>query len=147
MDLKKLLSKEKMLLLLLGGVLLFVICIPLDGGAEKKEETGESAVAATEQSFEESLNLELTRNLAEISGIGKVRVMITYSASEETVYEEGSGAFGGETKVVKTLRPKVQGVLVVAQGADVGRNNKIITDVCKALFGISEENVEVVKMR
>lgn len=63
---------------------------------------------------------------------------------ESTVYDTS----GGESApyVVKTLYPAVEGVVVVAEGADTGRNNRDISDVVCALFGIDVHKVKVVKM-
>ena len=36
---------------------------------------------------------------------------------------------------------------LMAEGADVGRNNKTITDVCTALLGVTTEDVKVAKMK
>lgn len=51
-----------------------------------------------------------------------------------------------EPFVVKTLLPRVEGVVVVAQGAGTGNINKSITDVVQALFDVEAHKVKVVKM-
>lgn len=51
-----------------------------------------------------------------------------------------------EPYVVKTLLPKVKGVVVVAQGAGTGNINRNITDMVQALFNVEAHKVKVVKM-
>lgn len=65
------------------------------------------------------------------------------SRSENTVYHS-SGS--NEPYVVKTLLPRVEGVVVVAQGAGTGTINRNITDVVQALFDVEVHKVKVVKM-
>ena len=65
------------------------------------------------------------------------------SRSEDTVYHSSGN---NEPFVVKTLLPRVEGVVVVAQGAGTGNINKSITDVVQALFDVEAHKVKVVKM-
>ena len=48
--------------------------------------------------------------------------------------------------MVKTLPPRVEGVLVVAEGAGRGNVNKTIVEIAEALFGVEAHKVKVVKM-
>lgn len=85
------------------------------------------------------------KNTTEDDGNGGQRVIHQSENTKTTV-------FNGEKKssdpfVVKTLYPSVEGVLVVAEGADSGRINSNITDIAKALFGIEAHKVKVVKRR
>lgn len=65
------------------------------------------------------------------------------SQSESTVYHSSGN---NEPYVVKTLLPKVKGVVVVAQGAGTGNINRNITDMVQALFNVEAHKVKVVKM-
>lgn len=65
------------------------------------------------------------------------------SRSESTVYHSSGN---NEPFVVKTLLPRVEGVVVVAQGAGTGTINRSITDVVQALFDVEAHKVKVVKM-
>lgn len=51
-----------------------------------------------------------------------------------------------EPYVIKTLPPKVEGVLVVAEGAGRGTINFTVTAVAQALFGVEAHKVSVVRM-
>ncbi|MBD5530159.1 MAG: stage III sporulation protein AG [Lachnospiraceae bacterium] len=65
------------------------------------------------------------------------------SRSENTVYHSSGN---NEPYVIKTLLPRVEGVVVVAQGAGTGNINRNITDVVQALFDVEVHKVKVVKM-
>jgi len=65
------------------------------------------------------------------------------SRSESTVYHSSGN---NEPYVIKTLLPRVEGVVVVAQGAGTGTINRSITDVVQALFDVEAHKVKVVKM-
>lgn len=63
---------------------------------------------------------------------------------ENTVYSsEGTNS---EPYVVKVYAPKIEGVLVVAEGAGKGTVNRTIAEIVQALFGIDAHKVMVVKM-
>ena len=51
----------------------------------------------------------------------------------------------GDTVVVKTITPKVEGVLVVAEGAGKGNMASEITQIIQALFGGSPQSQGVGK--
>ncbi|MCD7835358.1 MAG: stage III sporulation protein AG [Lachnospiraceae bacterium] len=80
----------------------------------------------------------------ETDSSGGTRIINQMENDEETVYiTEGSDS---TPYVVKTLVPKVEGVVVVAEGSGSGSVNKDITDIAQALFGIEAHKVKVVKM-
>lgn len=74
---------------------------------------------------------------------GGSRTSHQLSRSEDTVYHSSGN---NEPFVVKTLLPRVEGVVVVAQGAGTGNINRGITDVVQALFDVEAHKVKVVKM-
>lgn len=117
------------------------------------------------QAYTEKLESRLESILAGMSGVGRVRVMITFDGTEETVLasdeqssENESGtskskrpsmlstSSGEEAIVLKELLPKVCGVVVVAEGArDVAVNMDIVSAVSTVL-GIKQSNVQVFEM-
>lgn len=107
---------------------------------------------------------ELESILSEISGAGKVEVMITYygSSEKDIAYEtktstsgsdkNSSGSedkkaviSGGEPVVVQEKYPRVKGVIVVAQGADSIEVKRALTDAVTAATGAAACNVCVYK--
>lgn len=90
---------------------------------------------------DESINRS---NTNEEDSEGGKRIVTQLETGENTVYS----TVGSESEpyVIKTLLPTVEGVVVVAQGADTGSVNKNITEIVKALFGVEAHKVRVVKM-
>lgn len=84
-------------------------------------------------------------NTAEIDSQGGSRNVNTVEMGDTTVYSTQSGE--SIPYVVKVMQPKVEGVMVVAQGAGNGSVNKNITEAIQALFGIEAHKIKVVKMK
>ncbi len=83
-------------------------------------------------------------NTVEKDSEGGSRTITQYEAGDGTVYQTDSGE--SSPYVVKTLNPRVEGVLVVAQGAydpEVSRN---IAEAVQALFGVETHRIKVVDM-
>lgn len=75
---------------------------------------------------------------------GGSRIVTQIEEQQTTIYNTTENE--GEPYVVKTLFPTVEGVVVVAEGAGNGENNKNITEVVQALFDVEAHKVKVVKM-
>ncbi len=144
-------------------------------------EDGEEAAFAegvSDENYAAYLEERLTDALGQVAGVGKVRVMITLSASSELVVQRENpvtrsatnetDSQGGnrvvnqvetqdavvyrsqgtdsEPYVIKTLPPRIEGVLVVAEGAGSGTVNRTVTAIVQALFDVEAHKVSVVKM-
>lgn len=84
-------------------------------------------------------------NTTESDGEGGTRTIYQTDSGETTVYRnEGSDS---EPYVVKTLTPKVEGVLVAAQGAGTGEVTKNITEAIQALFDLEAHKIKVIRMK
>ncbi len=76
---------------------------------------------------------------------GGSRISKQFARSGETVYASGAG--GGSSPYVKQiLSPRVEGVVVCAQGGGDQRVNKNITEAIQALFGIEAHKIKVITM-
>ena len=64
---------------------------------------------------------------------------------EETVYEE-DGSRGKSPYVISETNPKVEGVLVIAEGGGNSRIKQEILEAAQALFGIEAHKIKIVKM-
>ena len=67
-----------------------------------------------------------------MEGVGKTRVMISTTGEEQGVFSEG--------------KTKVEGVVVVAEGAGSATVDKNILDVVMALFDVEVHKIKIVKM-
>ena len=83
-------------------------------------------------------------NTNETDAQGGNRVVSQIDTTETTIYRTDGNY--SEPYVVKTILPKVEGVLVVAEGAGNGDVNKSITEIVQALFDVEAHKVQVVKM-
>ena len=159
-------KKDQLLILVLVGLLLAVIAVPV----EKKEPKDQAAQAeepdmeasAQETDYESRMEQKLQELLEQVEGVGKVRVMLTFegtgekqvekdessspdSFQEETVYEELSG--NERTPYVAAVRnPRVEGVLVIAEGGGSSRVKQEILEAAQALFGIDAHKIKIMKM-
>ena len=107
---------------------------------------GEVEVMITLESSEERIvEKDMTAERSqteEQDSAGGTRTMSSSNTGYQTVYQEGSQ---GSPFVVKTITPKVEGVLVVAEGAGKGNMTGEITQVVQALFGVEAHKVKVLE--
>jgi stage III sporulation protein AG len=71
-------------------------------------------------------------------------ISFSFGVQENTIYStEGSDSV---PYVVMRMLPRVEGVLVVAEGAGNGTVNKSVTEMIQALFDVEVHKIKVVKM-
>lgn len=101
--------------------------------------------ACSQEYILEKESLVNRSNTVEKDSQGGNRTVTQYQAEDTTVYSNNSEE--SIPYVTKTLSPRVEGVLVVAQGAGNGTVNRNITEVVQALFGLEVHKVKVVPMK
>lgn len=179
-------KKDSLVILLLCGVLLLVIALPVskDETDNNREMAEESSAAETPgidgENYADYLEASLEETLSRVSGVGKVKVMVTLGSTAEKVIEKDSRTesenvteedsqggvrstarsssdvvtvYGEETQgegqtpyVTKELSPKVEGVVVIAEGGDKGVVVQNITEAVQALFGVDTHKIKVMKL-
>lgn len=83
---------------------------------------------------------------AETDAEGGRRSVNEMESGESTVYVTGEN--GVQTPyVVKHIEPKIEGVIVIAQGGGSAQVRQNITEAVQALFNIEAQKVKVVKMK
>lgn len=154
-----LVSKYKFVLLILCVGILFMTFPD-----HQKKET--SAIAQSEPTTEMDIPRELEEILAQIQGVGKVRVMLTESSGSETVYQtdedrtqsEGSESIRLETVLissgnndqglVKTVTPPVYlGAIIVCQGGGDPAVRLAVVQAVSSVTGIGADRISVLKMK
>ena len=120
-----------MLALMAAGVALLILSalMPAEGGGSEQSSLSEYKAAAER---------ELEDFCREIEGVGRCRVMITFSAGESYEYR------GGE--VISSAPPRVLGVTVVCSGGDRASVKSAVTDMASALFDIGKNRICVLKL-
>lgn len=113
-------------------------------------------------SYEKELENRLKVLLESIKDAGKVQVMITVESGDEKIYatESNTDNENEERKYVlldvdgtdsglllKIAQPKVRGVAVVCQGADLPSVREEITGAVTSVLGISTNRVNISKMK
>ncbi len=167
-------KKDQWLILLLAGLLLVVLAVPVSDKKTGTEDTGaDTADALKEKAADDyvaSMEQRLENTLVNVQGVGNVSVMITLSSTSEKVIEkdyemssETTGSDGGKTSsssetavysgstgeevpyVKQEISPRIEGVLVVAEGGDNAVVIENITEAVQALFGVDTHKIKVMK--
>lgn len=123
LDKLKAFGMNKLIICLLIGVFLLVICIPTSPKKEKNEEVTDGAEREVMTEIE-TLEQRLETMLGKVQGVGQVEVMITVT---------------GEYN-------QIEGVVVVAEGADAPQVRQDIIETAQALFPIAAHKIKVCKM-
>ncbi len=157
---KELFDKYKFVLLILAaGVLLMIF--------PSGQEQVTTQPTVTPQAAEISLAEELEEILAQISGVGKVKVMLSESVGAETVFqtdEDHSSSADSESKrietviisnsnreeegLVRTVTPPIYlGAIIVCQGGDSPAIRLHVVEAVANVTGISSDRITVLKMK
>lgn len=158
--LKELFGKYKYVLLILGlGILLMLI-------PERTQEAPVETPAAV-QPAPSSKTQELEAILSQISGVGKVKVLLTEAAGAETVYQTNEDRSSSadsesvrvetviitdsgreETGLVRTVTPPIYlGAIIVCQGGDSASVKLSVVEAVSNVTGISTDRITVLKMK
>lgn len=151
------LKKEKNKKLVYVILIIGVILLSLPSFLPQKE-----AEPSQETVVNERLEERLSDIISEISGVGKVKVMITYKSTSEKrvakdkntrnsaneIYEEEKNVLlgsGSEQKpfITREEMPKILGVAVVAEGGGRDDVKAEISRAVRALTGVSANNIAV----
>ena len=142
------------LLVLLVG--LFLMVLP---EAKEQESTPQPSVPETNPSLQDSLE----EILCQISGAGKVEVLLTQAAGEETLYQTDEDVSADdirretvlittsdreETGLIRQVNPpQYQGAIVLCQGADNAKIRLSIVEAVMSVTGLTSDNITVLKMK
>lgn len=113
----------------------------LEGAGEVKVmiTLNSSAEVVLEKDFSGSLS-----ETEETDGEGGSRSIRVEDKEEVTVYLSESGV--STPYVVKTITPRIEGVIVLAEGAGKGNVSMEIMDAVRVIFGIEAHRVKVMKL-
>ena len=128
----------------------------------------EAGMLSETEAYMTALEQKVGELLSRMEGAGQVRVVLTWrttTARSNSVEEDSQGGTrtvndldagentvmstqgsGAEPYVIKTVSPKVEGVLILAQGAGNGTVSKNLSDAAQVLFGIEAHQVKVIRM-
>lgn len=121
------LKKDKVILCFLAGILLLVAVVPTKNNMDRSASDTDTAVVSDNAAL---LGKQLEQILAEISGIGEVRVAVTL-----------------EPFIDDRETPEIRGVVVVAQSGDDPIQILKIQEAVMTLFQIDAHKIKVMKMK
>ncbi len=148
-------------LVLLAGLLLMILP---EGTSEKAEVVPEEIhISATEYDLQDAL----AEILAQIDGAGKVKVLLTQAAGEETLYQTDddvsqtgdssdtrrdtvlyTNSQREEAGLVKRIDPPVyQGAIIVCQGGGSPVVRLAIVEAVASVTGLTSDHITVLKMK
>lgn len=137
------------------------------------DETKKDYIDTTEKDYGLYLEDKLINILSELKGVGRVNVMITLEStvekiaakntttvSENTVEEDAEGGTrkmdredltvqvvtkgnNDDLLVIKEIKPKVQGVIVMAEGADDPLLKESLYEAVKTVLGVKGNKVQI----
>lgn len=129
---------------------------------QKSDQTDSSSL-----SYESELEQRLEKTLAMVQGVGRIKVMINTEEGYENIIkndyksekytENGSSKDineevtvfdeNGEPVILKEVKPKINGVVIVAEGGDNVLVKNSLINAVKALLGIEAHKIEILKMK
>ena len=154
---KSFLKKEYLLIIILTAlvVVIFLSGQDLNFNLIDKGESGDD-------SYVTNLQNSLKNVLSDVEGAGKINVLITVDGSEEEVVlknvetavdngvkttVESIVLVGGKPYVIKLNNPKVLGVVVVCEGADVVDVKLKIIEIVTTTLKVDADSVRIIKMK
>lgn len=146
-------SKYRYVVLVL---LLGVILMLLPTGSKETQDT-----LQTEPGIEQSVDIQaqLEDILAQIQGVGKVQVMLTLEAGEQTVYQYDESGTNRDTVIItdadraqsglveQVYSPCYRGAVIVCQGADSAVVRLNVIEAVSKVTGLSTDKISVLKMK
>lgn len=170
MDLKKwktslpaFIKKNRYVVLIFVIGLVFLL-IPGKKSSSKTETTASVTQPAEKSS---SMNESLAEILGKIDGAGKVQVLLTLAAGEETVYQTDvhtnvsdssdtsqidtvviSNADRDQNGLIRQINPPLyMGAIIVCEGADSATVRLAIVDAVSKVTGLGSDRISVLKMK
>ncbi len=141
------------LILVIGLVLM---CIPNIGqNRDKNKETAEPVLQEPTQ----TADMQLAEILSSIEGAGKVKVLLTVSEGERTIYQTNVNNTQVSTVVVtdaqrkqdglvmQVISPVYLGAIVVCQGADSPKVRLAVVEAVSNVTGLGADRISVLKMK
>lgn len=149
-------------LILLVGI--FLMSLPTE---RREKEMDGSMISQQEKSTEQNLQEDLEAILSQISGAGRVRVLLTLDEGEEILFQANEISSEDDTSsnirketvtitgtdraqnglVRKVIPPTYRGAVVLCQGADKSIVKLAIVEAVASVTGLSSNKITVLKMK
>lgn len=149
-----------------AGLLMIILILVSDFKGEEKKERSDADVNvlsfSSAEFYADETEKRLCETLTEIEGVGKAKVMLTITSTEEYVYAESikSGASQTENSYViidkgsqkealvkKINNPAISGVLIVCEGGDDPKVCERIYNAVSTALNIPTNKIYVAEMK
>lgn len=151
---KSLLSKIKIEYLIVIVLAIICMCIIFGGTKSEKQVSYSSEI----DNYVANLENKLKSNLSMVSGAGKVSVIIsvksgmenvvaTIKTDKENITTEEPLIIGGKPVVLSESFPKINGVVIVAQGANNLSVRIQLINATAVFLNIENEKIQVLPMK
>lgn len=153
----------KWIAIVLGGGIALMALPDLQKEDAAKSEEPKDRKAAVEVNIKSEYERELTSALTQIAGTGDVSVIVNLASSERKVLEKNTSSSTGSSDerkeeemavvrkgdvenpvVLEVRKPDIQGVLVVADGAENVHVKKRIMEAVTRMLGVPVHRVAVI---
>lgn len=127
----------------------------------KREEN--SSPTPTQAAQTKDMTGQLTAILSQIQGVGKVQVLLTVAAGEQTIYHSDENSTDTSVRletviitdsqrneqalVSQVVPPTYRGAIIVCQGADSAAVKLAIVEAVSRATGLGADNISVLKMK
>ena len=146
--LKSIIGKYKYAcIVLIAGIALLLL--------PNKKDTTTTPVSTQEQKEEKLDERTLSELLESVEGAGKVKVMLSISAGEKTIYQTNHNTSGSPENIntktaglINQINPPVYlGAIIVCQGGDIPSVKLAITQAVSKITGLGTDQICVLKMK
>lgn len=132
-----------------------------------KENVSRNNQLSVEAPTGDDTQIELQNILSQIKGVGRVEVMLTIAAGEQTIYEYDQDSSSGELSdsvrtdtviitnenrvqqglIQQIISPVYQGAIVVCQGGDQPSVQLAVVEAVSDVTGLTADKITVLKMK
>ncbi len=151
LDIKKFMRdiSKKSVIYILGAVGVLLLVMP---SFEKKEEPVKEE---EREDYCEEIEKRLEEILPDVAGVGSVSVMVTaenygkINVAEDTdkdgsrIVKFGEKGGGEKPEIIEKIYPKIQGVIIAADGGGRSTVKESITEAVSALLGVESHKIKV----
>ena len=132
---KKYFSGNKKAFIILGALIIGILLLLPSSSLFKEEAAAPESTELSE--YKAALEKELAEVCSSVKGVGRCRVIVTFSRGEELIYK-------GST-LIESRPPVVMGVTVVCKGADSDTVRSELVGMMTSLFDIGANRVSILK--
>ena len=162
--LRKIDRKNLLLYSIVAAGMLGMACILLSSFSSGKQEQPEPSPDAAQIEYRETLEAQLTEILGSIAGVGRVKVLVTLSGSEEYCYaQDGEHTVSGdqvrsstsyvtvggssrEPLLESVSHPAITGVVVACEGGGGNRVREAVYHAVAVACGLKSNQIYVTEL-